>query len=118
MLKLNEPFLDLRNVLHQDYHHLLDESTRFEEPNVITLSHFLPHSSLCRWVRSDLYKVIGNTLIDQQLRAMNSKMHIFGHTHIPCEMICDGVTYIQIPLGYPRQRSWFRGNGFSVVWTA
>jgi len=34
------------------------------------------------------------------LNAVNSIIHVFGHTHINCDRVIDGVRYVQSALGY------------------
>ncbi|MFC1526120.1 metallophosphoesterase [Candidatus Latescibacterota bacterium] len=74
----------------------------------ITISHFvprrdlLPPTELLRF--RELPKVAGNPLIEGQLRAAGSHLHVFGHSHIRRDCVIDGVRYVQHSLGYPRER--------------
>ena len=71
--------------------------------DVITFSHFLPrHDCYTGW--SHLDKVMACPRIDDQLRAMNSHLHLCGHSHIAFDLLKDGVRYVQAPLGYPHER--------------
>jgi hypothetical protein len=47
--------------------------------------------------------VIGSDLLDDQIRALQSDVHVFGHTHIPIDVTLQGQRYIQWPLGYLRE---------------
>ena len=38
--------------------------------------------------------------VEQQLRRVRSKLHVFGHTHINTQHDLDGVTYMQNAMGY------------------
>lgn len=72
---------------------------------VITFSHFLPRLGLAppfvpRQHRV-LEPVLGSTRLDRQLRALESSMHVYGHSHINRRARIDGVTYINNAFGYP-----------------
>lgn len=74
---------------------------------VITFSHFLPRIDLLpdyipAKYRS-LYPVLGTTQLECQLRALNSQMHIYGHSHFNRNVNIDGVTYINNAFGYPQE---------------
>jgi hypothetical protein len=70
------------------------------EPDVITFSHFLPRKELPLPGLHDIAKGAGCTRIEEQLRRVRSKMHVFGHTHINTQNDYEGVTYIQNAMGY------------------
>jgi Calcineurin-like phosphoesterase len=76
---------------------------------VISFSHFLPRQDLLpsmeRLKFKGLPKVAGCAALDRQIRYLQSSLHIFGHSHISCDRIIDGVRYIQNPLRYPRERT-------------
>ena len=75
---------------------------------VISFSHFLPRRDLLPAVErlkfKGLPKVAGCAALDEQIRALKSGVHVFGHSHIRCDRVIDGVRYIQNPLRYPRER--------------
>jgi hypothetical protein len=75
---------------------------------VISFSHFLPRRDLLPSVErlkfKGLPKVAGCAALDEQIRRLKSGIHVFGHSHISCDRIIDGVRYIQNPLRYPRER--------------
>jgi UDP-2,3-diacylglucosamine pyrophosphatase LpxH len=72
---------------------------------VITFSHFLPRLDLVPSFVSRQHRilnpVLGSTRLDEQLRKLNSTMHVYGHSHINRRVIIDGVTYINNAFGYP-----------------
>jgi Calcineurin-like phosphoesterase len=76
---------------------------------VISFSHFLPRRDLLpsteRLKFKGLPKVAGCAALDDQIRSLKSCVHVFGHSHISCDRVIDGVRYIQNPLRYPRERS-------------
>jgi len=86
---------------------------------VISFSHFLPRRDLLpltdRLHFKGLPKVAGCRTLEQQIRRMNSRTHVFGHSHINCDKLIDGVRYIQNALRYPRERG---GSTFDpmLVW--
>mmetsp|Transcript_3460 Transcript_3460/g.4998 ORF Transcript_3460/g.4998 Transcript_3460/m.4998 type:complete len:282 (-) Transcript_3460:238-1083(-) len=88
---------------------------------VITFSHFLPRYDLNPegLKFQELRLVCCSPRLDEQLRAVGSCVHIFGHTHIPTNKKFDGVTYRQLPLGYPGEE-WIRDRNMDnfVVWPA
>lgn len=75
---------------------------------VISFSHFLPRRDLLPAVErlkfKGLPKVAGCAALDEQIRSLKSGIHIFGHSHISCDRVIDGIRYIQNPLRYPRER--------------
>jgi Icc-related predicted phosphoesterase len=82
---------------------------------IISFSHFLPRRDLLPSVErlkfKGLPKVAGCATLDEQIRQLRSCMHVFGHSHISCDRVIDGVRYIQNPLRYPRERTY---TGFPV----
>ena len=88
---------------------------KMNEPNirtydgpVVSFSHFLPRPELLPPRKNLRFKglpeVAGSTSIDHQIRRLNSRVHIFGHSHINYDCIIDGVRYVQNALAYPNQR--------------
>lgn len=74
----------------------------------VSFSHFLPRWELLPDVAHLRFKelpcVAGSPLIERQLRAWGARIHVFGHSHIPCDIELDGVRYVQQPLAYPKER--------------
>jgi predicted phosphodiesterase len=85
---------------------------------VISFSHFLPRRELLpatdRLRFKGLPKVAGCRGLDEQIRHLRSCIHIFGHSHISCDRLIDGVRYVQNPLRYPHERR-FSGFPLKVV---
>jgi len=75
---------------------------------VISFSHFLPRRDLLPPTDQLRFKglpsVAGCRSLEQQIRTMNSRTHVFGHSHINCDKLIDGVRYVQNALRYPRER--------------
>jgi calcineurin-like phosphoesterase family protein len=96
-LRLNEPYL------------------RIYDGPIISFSHFLPRRDLLpstdRLKFKGLPKVAGCSALDAQIRRLGSRVHVFGHSHIGCDRVIDGVRYVQNPLRYPRERLF---SGFPV----
>jgi hypothetical protein len=78
------------------------------EALTISVSHFVPRRDLLppeEFLRfRELPRVAGSPLIEAQLRAAGSDLHVFGHSHIRRDLTIDGVRYVQHALGYPRER--------------
>ncbi len=81
---------------------------RFDGP-VISFSHFLPRRDLLpsrEYLRfKNLPKVSGSARLEDQIRALKSIVHVFGHSHINTDRVIDGVRYINNALLYPRERT-------------
>lgn len=79
------------------------------DDKVITFSHFLPRIDIMpRFIPKDvklLYPVLGTTLLENQLRLLNSSIHVYGHSHLNQKIAIDGVSYINNAFGYPRETS-------------
>jgi predicted phosphodiesterase len=87
---------------------------KMNEPNlrayngpVITLSHFLPRRELLPPVSKLSFKglplVAGAQALDRQIRTLNAVIHVFGHSHINCDQVIDGVRYVHSAFGYPEE---------------
>lgn len=95
------PFIE---SYYQRHPHLSDLSS--SPPTVISFSHFVPRVELTPEKRfllePQLSKVIGSVILEEQIRRLQSHLHLFGHTHIPMDMELEDIRYIQWPLGYSR----------------
>ena len=85
---------------------------------VITFSHFVPRTELVppvRWLRfKGLPKVAGSEGIETQLRAVGSRVHVFGHSHIPEDRVLGGVRYVQ---NYLRASGSGEGGLLKRIWS-
>src|SRR5262245_60806862 len=72
---------------------------------VISFSHFVPRIDLMPdWVTSKnriLYPVLGSSKLESQVRQLNSRIHVYGHSHVNRNVIVDRVCYINNAFGYP-----------------
>jgi predicted phosphodiesterase len=84
----------------------------------ISFSHFLPRQDLMFPVAGEpvqagpdpppqpfnFSRVAGSTLIEQQIRRLGSRVHVYGHQHRNRCRCYDGVWYVSNCLGYPEER--------------
>jgi len=92
MTKLNEAFLA------RPYHGL-----------VVSFSHFLPRRNLpFDKTRKSAAKAVGCEWIDGQVRAANSKLHVYGHSRKKYQQSHSGVRYVNMPLGF--ETDWPRDH--------
>lgn len=86
---------------------LNDKQVGSANATVITFSHFLPRRDLLPGFSPSadrlLYPVLGSTRLERQLRKLNSKIHVYGHSHVNRHVKIDGVSYINNAFGYPRE---------------
>lgn len=87
-----------------------DMPDRQEHHKMITFSHFIPRQDLLPEKRFLFYphlpKMSGSRFLHERICALKPDIHVFGHTHIAWDSVCDdGVRYIQGPLAYPGERS-------------
>ena len=95
---------------------LPDYFLRLNEPNLkeydaplVTFSHFLPRADLLppkeylkiSWL--DSVSVCAG--LDTQIRKLDSKLHVCGHTHTNVDHVIDGVRYVQNAVRYPKERT-------------
>ena len=50
-----------------------------------------------------LYPVLGTRQLEQQVRTLRSKIHIYGHSHVNRKLSIDGILYINNAFGYPHE---------------
>lgn len=86
---------------------------------VVSFSHFLPRQDLIfghtarlpAHLRGDptpafnFTRVAGTTRLDDQVRHLGSRVHVYGHQHRNQARIVDGVTYVSHCMAYPRERA-------------
>lgn len=72
---------------------------------LISFSHFLPRIDLMPpyipRARRILYPVLGSARLEEQLRALKSRIHVYGHSHVNRQIAIDDVVYINNAFGYP-----------------
>ncbi|HEY6924789.1 MAG TPA: metallophosphoesterase [Steroidobacteraceae bacterium] len=71
----------------------------------ISFSHFLPRIDLMPpyipRARRMLYPVLGSASLEEQLRTLKSRIHVYGHSHVNRQVAIDDVVYINNAFGYP-----------------
>jgi len=81
--------------------------TNKEDRTLLTFSHYLPCIQLCpekRFLREpNIMKVSGSSSLQKQVQELEPDLHIFGHTHIPIDLMLNGVRYVNWPLGSIRE---------------
>jgi hypothetical protein len=86
----------------------------YDDP-VLSFSHFLPRRDLLpdttRLRFKGLPKVAGCDSLERQVRALGSSIHVFGHSHINCDRVIEGVRYVQNAILYPKERQALRSAG-------
>lgn len=89
-LRLNEPHLK-----------------SYKQP-VITFSHFIPRAELLppkEYLRITwLANVSICAALDDQIRQLESRVHVCGHTHTSFDRVIDDVRYVQNAVRYPKER--------------
>jgi predicted phosphodiesterase len=97
---------------------LNDKQTAVTDGMVITYSHFLPRIDVMpAFIPAEgrlLYPVLGTTRLDQQLRRLNSRIHVYGHSHVGRHVTIDGVSYINNAFGYPSE-TWITTRGLKCI---
>jgi len=102
---------------------------------VITISHFLPRQELIfstpeergNWKGPvgdphssfNFSRVAGDSRIDDQIRALGAKVHVYGHQHRNRFRHIDGVLYVSHCLGYSREREMGAVTGLDgprLIW--
>jgi predicted phosphodiesterase len=78
---------------------------RANEDLLISFSHFLPRIDVMPAyippARRMLYPVLGSARLEEQLRALKSTIHVYGHSHVNRQICIEDVTYINNAFGYP-----------------
>lgn len=99
----------------EDAKPLPDYFLRLNEPHlksydgpVITFSHFIPREDLLppkEYLRiSWLSHVSICKALDAQIRRLESRVHVCGHTHTTFDRVIDNVRYVQNAVRYPKER--------------
>jgi Icc-related predicted phosphoesterase len=86
---------------------------------VVTFSHFVPRPELlppASYLRfKGLPLVAGSLGIEAQIRRIQPRVHVFGHTHIPSDRVIEGVRYVQNYFRRPTEGS--TTSPLTLVWT-
>ncbi|MCP3923655.1 MAG: metallophosphoesterase [Desulfobacterales bacterium] len=76
---------------------------------VISFSHFLPNIDVMPpFIPTDkrfIYPVLGSNLIGEQVKKLESDIHIYGHSHVNNKVIIDNTLYINNAYGYPSEKN-------------
>ena len=102
---------------------------------VISLSHFLPRTDLIFANKDELSggvrmvdrnpsfnfsRVAGSLALDEQIRALGSRIHVYGHQHRNRYRLTEGVLYVSQCLGYHQEREMghirYIDQGPRVIW--
>lgn len=108
VLRVDEAFLEMNEPYVR----------RYDAP-VITFSHFVPRPDLLPPVRYLRFKglplVAGSPGIEAQIRRIQPRVHVFGHTHIPEDQVIEGVRYVQHYFRRPAPGE--TASPLKLVWT-
>ncbi len=78
-----------------------------ENETVISFSHFLPRADLIPYRSTSRFRyllpVLGTTLLEDQIRVLRPKIHVYGHSHVNAGTLIDGIWYCNHALGYPHE---------------
>ncbi len=93
---------------------------RNSDETVISFSHFLPRLDLIFSTTEEdqafggdivdgfppfnFSRVAGTSLLDEQIRLLQSRIHLYGHQHRNRYRITEGIRYVSHCLGYGRER--------------
>lgn len=91
------------------------DSTSGAATAVVSFSHFLPHMRLFRG-HPRLNKVMGCDELGEQVKALGSAVHVFGHSHLDVDETIAGTRFVQCALGYPNERWGPEPSGPKKVW--
>lgn len=94
---INDYFLQLNNEI------CLNSSAE----KVVSFSHFLPRIDVmpARIPQKHrlVYPVLGSQGLDQQVRQLQSNIHVYGHSHVNVDVKLDNVRYVNSAIGYPSE---------------
>jgi Icc-related predicted phosphoesterase len=73
--------------------------------HVISFSHFFPRIDLLPSYITEnkryLNPVLGTSLLEKQIRYLNSNIHVYGHSHVNVAVRKEHTLYINNAFGYP-----------------
>lgn len=93
-----------------EYFHAMNEKViqSVDHPTVISYSHFMPRIDLMPDYippkKQLLYPVLGSAKLEEQIRQLNSKIHVYGHSHVNRSEVRDGSLYINNAFGYSHEK--------------
>ena len=101
-LRLNEPHLKSYDGPVITFSHFIPRADLFPPPEYMRIS-WLPVVSLCK-------------ALDAQIRRVESRVHVCGHTHTTFDRVIDNIRYIQNAVRYPKER---RTESFPIklIWS-
>lgn len=74
---------------------------------IISFSHFLPRIDVMPTRIPDstraLYPVFGSARLGEQVRALKSNVHVYGHSHLNRRTVLDGTLYVNNAFAYPQE---------------
>jgi predicted phosphodiesterase len=74
---------------------------------IVSFSHFLPRldvmpAQIPREFRF-VYPVLGSDAIGEQVAALGSEVHVYGHSHVNRRVTIDGTLFVNNAFGYPQE---------------
>ena len=99
---------------------LNEEHLKSYDAPVITFSHFIPRPDLLPppeyMMISWLPDVSICAALDAQIRRLESRVHVCGHTHTTFDRVIDNIRYVQNAVRYPKER---RTQSFPIklIWS-
>lgn len=74
---------------------------------VISFSHFLPRIDVMPvqipMKRRNVYPVLGSEALGEQVKQLNPKIHVYGHSHVNQAIDLDGIHYVNNAFAYPSE---------------
>jgi len=89
-LRLNEPHLRQYDAPVVSFSHFIPRHDLFPPKEYLRVS-WLENVSLC----------VG---LDDQIRQVNARVHVCGHTHTTFDRVVEGIRYVQNAVRYPKER--------------
>lgn len=79
----------------------------FTDKYVISFSHFLSRIDVMpSFIPADkrfLYAAFGSSRLEKQIRQLESRIHVYGHSHFNRQVLKDDTLYINSAYGYPSE---------------
>ena len=102
-LRLNEPHLKPYDAPVISFSHFIPRADLLPPPEYLRIS-WLAHVSICK-------------ALDEQVRRIESRVHVCGHTHTTFDCVIDNVRYVQNAVRYPKER---RTQSFPIklIWNS